>query len=452
VNINGITTDLQPTATRKDIMDQGGSLLESSIYAFIDSTVAELWLPLSACKRFEKAFNLEWDHQSQLYLVDDVLHTQLLASNPNVTFTLSPTPSGGPTVHITLPYAAFDLVAKTPYQGLKSNSKYFPLRRAINETQYTLGRTFLQEAYLTVDWERQNFSISQVNWIPNTPQHLVPIFSLKSPPLDSTNQTQNTPSFPPAIVAGIAISTTGVVAIIAILSYLLYRSNRHKSKEVEAAAIAAKMENSEHKDNSQRNIVVPKVELDASESATKSFGKESFHGPRKCWETFNLGSFINRSLAQSPVEAPGNVIFELPGDAPLGNEADGRELSEKEAMRVREERYNGVDPNPRTPTNASNAPNGPPNGQSPVSPVTPGTTMTARTDESAIISPISATGMHKSISDALSGGRKKMVRGVDIKPVKDAEGNKVPLLKRAESEKIERSDENNGRKRFSWEE
>lgn len=286
VNINGISTDFKPNTTRKDIIDEGGSLLESPIYAFIDSTVSEIWLPLSACKRFEKAFNLEFDHQSQLYLVNDELNSELTASNPNITFTLSPAPSGGPVVHITLPYAAFNLMAKPPYQGLQSNSRYFPLRRAINDTQYTLGRTFLQEAYLTVDWERQNFSVSQVNWIPNAPQHLVPIFSLKSPPGEFLNQTQGSTShstMPTTIIAGITISITIALAIIAILSYLLYRSNRHrKAKEVEAAAIANKMEDSDHKDESQRHIVVPKAELDASEEGTtKIFGKDSVPGHRK---------------------------------------------------------------------------------------------------------------------------------------------------------------------------
>jgi len=43
-----------------------------------------------------------------------------------------------------LPYAAFDLVADYPL--VIDSSRYFPLMRAANESQYTLGRTFLQEA------------------------------------------------------------------------------------------------------------------------------------------------------------------------------------------------------------------------------------------------------------------------------------------------------------------
>ena len=47
---------------------------------------------------------------------------------------------------IVLPYASFDLLAS--YPRVLNATKYFPLKRAANESQYTLGRTFLQEAYV----------------------------------------------------------------------------------------------------------------------------------------------------------------------------------------------------------------------------------------------------------------------------------------------------------------
>jgi hypothetical protein len=124
----------------------GSSLLLPSggIFTFIDSTLPYIWLPVDACQAFEKAFSLTWNETSQLYPVSDTLHASLLKSNPTFTFTLGIGKSGGQTVDIVLPYASFDLVASPP---LVSNStRYFPLKRAANDTQYTLGRTFLQEA------------------------------------------------------------------------------------------------------------------------------------------------------------------------------------------------------------------------------------------------------------------------------------------------------------------
>lgn len=119
-------------------------LLSEGILTFIDSTVPHIWLPVKVCQAFEQAFGLNYDEKSGLYLVNDTLHDKLLAQNANVTFTLGDQVNGGKTVDITLPYLSFDLQAS--YKFLDNASKYFPLRRAANDTQFTLGRTFLQES------------------------------------------------------------------------------------------------------------------------------------------------------------------------------------------------------------------------------------------------------------------------------------------------------------------
>lgn len=288
VNINTISTDLKRNSSRPDPAD-ASSLLESPIYAFVDSTVAEIWLPQSACRRFEKAFNLDWDHKTQLYTINDAVHSQLVSSNPNISFSLAPSPGGGPTVQITFPYAAFDLMAMAPYRGLQNNTRYFPLRRALNESQYTLGRTFLQEAYLMVDWERQNFSISQVKWTPNSPQHLVGLF----PPSNTTSDSANDNSLRthPGVIAGIAVSVAVVLAIIAILSFLLWRSNRRKAREARAD-LKSKMEESDVKDDPKPSNLVEKAELDAGEVKTIGMHEKSaVLTPRKIISNATYGRY-----------------------------------------------------------------------------------------------------------------------------------------------------------------
>lgn len=121
------------------------SLLDNPINIFIDSTDPLLWLPSSACEAFESAFGLTLDNVTGLYLVNDTHHFELLSSAAEVSFQLSDVLDGGETVTIVLPYRAFDLKAENPL--VKNSSYYFPLKRAANESQYTLGRTFLQEAY-----------------------------------------------------------------------------------------------------------------------------------------------------------------------------------------------------------------------------------------------------------------------------------------------------------------
>lgn len=122
------------------------TLLQDPIYAFIDSTDPSLWLPAEACRLFEQAFGITVDNTTGLYLVNDSLHSDLLATDAEVTFQLSDSLTGGESVAITLPYSAFALQAT--YPKVENTSYYFPLREAANETQYTLGRAFLQEAYV----------------------------------------------------------------------------------------------------------------------------------------------------------------------------------------------------------------------------------------------------------------------------------------------------------------
>jgi hypothetical protein len=120
------------------------TLLSNPIDIYIDSTDPNLWLPDEACDAFEQAFGLTLDSTSGLYLVNDTHHDALVASNAQVTFIISDVATGGATVTIVLPYAAFDLTAEYPL--VANSSHYFPLKRANSSTQYTLGRTFLQEA------------------------------------------------------------------------------------------------------------------------------------------------------------------------------------------------------------------------------------------------------------------------------------------------------------------
>ena len=120
------------------------SLLSNPIPAFLDSTLPYIWLPTITCGAFEKAFNLAWDETTQLYLLNETQHAALTALNPNVTFTIGNFTSDLK-VNITLPYAAFDLEAQYPL--VANTTRYFPLKRANDSTQYTLGRAFFQEAY-----------------------------------------------------------------------------------------------------------------------------------------------------------------------------------------------------------------------------------------------------------------------------------------------------------------
>ena len=230
------------------------NLLPNGIMAFVDSTEAQIWLPVEACQAFEKAFGLTYNTTNGFYLVDNALHAQLQAQNASVTFTLGSTLSGGETVNITLPYNSFDLTLTPPAANLSSNTKYFPLRRADNDTQYTLGRTFLQEAYLTVDWERQNFSISECLFAENTQQNLVAIQS----PSNKTNSGGSSTGKTVGIAVGVVV---GVLVIVAVIGAIFWRRHLAKRKEEEEQAEKAKMLENERAQQHRQGF---KQELDVS--------------------------------------------------------------------------------------------------------------------------------------------------------------------------------------------
>jgi hypothetical protein len=121
------------------------SLMPESLYISIDSTIPYIYLPVIICDLFEAEFGLQWDSASEIYTINDTMHLSLRNLSPNISFTLSNT--AGEMLEFVLPYAAFDLRASFPVLPNGTNAtNYFPLKRAKDSTQYTLGRVFLQEA------------------------------------------------------------------------------------------------------------------------------------------------------------------------------------------------------------------------------------------------------------------------------------------------------------------
>lgn len=133
----------------------------------IDSSTPFLWLPEAICDNFAQALNLTYNDTLQLYLYNnDSSPDDLESWNLTFTFTISNLPGGSDNLELTLPYDAFNLQLSYPFPNLDANFtspsiNYFPLRKAADPTQYVIGRSFLQETYLTVDYERNNFSLSQ---------------------------------------------------------------------------------------------------------------------------------------------------------------------------------------------------------------------------------------------------------------------------------------------------
>lgn len=189
IRIQDITTKVGPISTR--VMSR------PAISANIDSTVIDMMLPTADCTTFERTFMLTYEEKLDMYFVNESVHQELLQKRASVTLTIGDKGMGEQTVNITVPYAAFDLGTSSLPRG---TARRFPLRRAQNANLPTLGRVFLQEAYLTVDWESGTFSVSQARF--DGPEKIVPIYPssgdlvVHAPKMTMTPSTSNAPPSP----------------------------------------------------------------------------------------------------------------------------------------------------------------------------------------------------------------------------------------------------------------
>lgn len=213
------------------------SLLNNAIFSVIDSTLPHIWLPRQSCDSFADAFGLTFDSDTNLYLVNDTIHERLRSLNPSVTFSLGNDANPATLVSITVPYAAFDLQASDPIYPNATN--YFPIRRATNESQYTLGRAFLQEAYIIADYERSNFSVHQATFKSPAPaQQIVtihdPLENTTTSTTDNGTQSVDTKSGlgTPAIV-GIAVGVGVLALILIIAAFIWYRRRKRTTPELD---------------------------------------------------------------------------------------------------------------------------------------------------------------------------------------------------------------------------
>jgi hypothetical protein len=195
----------------------------------IDSSTPFLWLPESICANFEEAFGLEYNDALQLYLLNATQQQLLESANLTFNFQLSDLPGSSNTVEIDISYGAFDLSLSYGYSGLNtvfpnmtSSSTpvpYFPLRKAANSSQYTIGRAFLQETYLIVDYERNNFSISRARFSENAIQNQA-IVNIDSPSLNSTALPNHTTG---GLTLGVWIGIgIGALVIVVLATLLLF--------------------------------------------------------------------------------------------------------------------------------------------------------------------------------------------------------------------------------------
>lgn len=201
--------------------------------AAIDSTLPYLWLPDNICDHFQDKFQLTYDKNENLYRVNDSAHDQNTRQNATVSFKIGTSPTNdNQATSITLPYAAFDLEANSPI--FPNATRYFPIRKSPSGI-FVLGRAFLQEAYLIVDYERNNFTVAPAISSP-AKETILPVFSTSYVP----PQTSETPApqnggggLSGGAIAGIVVGILAVLGIIAVGAFFFWTRRREERRKLE---------------------------------------------------------------------------------------------------------------------------------------------------------------------------------------------------------------------------
>jgi hypothetical protein len=106
---------------------------------------------------------------------------------------------------------------------------YFPLKRAANDTQYTLGRTFLQETYMIADYERGALTLFPAVFPDSSiERQLVPITAPEN--IQDPTDVQVDPQSGLSRTAIIGIIVGGVVLLVLVVAgaFFWIRRNRHE--------------------------------------------------------------------------------------------------------------------------------------------------------------------------------------------------------------------------------
>jgi hypothetical protein len=304
VAIQSVTTNMTDTP-----------LLSTGIISYVDSLVPDIWLPIKTCQLFEEAFGLVWDNTTELYLMNDTLHESLLEKNPTVSFKVGPQVSGA-SITIDMPYWNFYHTATFAYVG-NSSGLYFPLRRAANDTQYVLGRTFLQSAHISADYDRSMFNLSQA---------LYPSSSIKEnivavlPPLEETLPGEGgngNPSGSSGIgtgaIAGIAVGAFVMLAVIAIAIFIMYRRKKKAKREE-----AHELDDTDVQKTQPHEAPGDDLKYEVGEGLRHEVPGD-----------MNLRAELSAGKDQmKPAEADGTelAIYEMPGEDPKYAEMDGEGL------------------------------------------------------------------------------------------------------------------------------
>ncbi|OAL06033.1 acid protease, partial [Phaeosphaeriaceae sp. SRC1lsM3a] len=228
-----LSLDLQVAIQRISINGTDGSDSSPSLITYISTLVPDIWLPKSVCDIFAKAYSLSYNATTDDFFVNSTMHELNLSRQPVARFEIGPDTSG-PSILIRLPYWNFYLAAQATNSGSGKTEQMFrfPIRTALNDSQYVLGRAFLQSAYLSTDYERKTFNVSQALYPSTaTKQNIMPILPPGiSNPSGTPAPASKSKGISTGVIAGAAAGGVAAALAVAAAIFILCRRRRRRDK------------------------------------------------------------------------------------------------------------------------------------------------------------------------------------------------------------------------------
>lgn len=275
-------------------------MLNPGVLAVLDTAVPELWLPHNVCDQIASVLNLTYHNDTGRYTLTDDAHNALQSLNGSLDFRIGRDIHVDPAITITIPYKAFDLQASWPI--FNTTTRYFPLRKTTNRTGYALGRVFLQEAYLVVDWERDVFELSQAVFSDPMPEP--DIVTIRP---NDNNDNSNAPDTKTASKMSNGTIAGAVIGILLLISILAcgwwYWRLKHQQKQQEKHPDTFRIL---HGNGRQGTIELPAPAHAKTEVEGVRDPRLEMHAPPKPHE---MGSFNGENVRFEVWAAP--VVFEL---------------------------------------------------------------------------------------------------------------------------------------------
>ncbi|KUJ23119.1 uncharacterized protein LY89DRAFT_693389 [Mollisia scopiformis] len=140
-------------ASFSGLLAQGNSSIGSSIPVLIEATIPYLYLPGSTCDAIAAQLPVTFNSDYDLYFwnITAPNYTRIVTSPAYLSFTFRLNQSNSQNMTIKVPFSLLNLTLQAPL--INTPTQYFPCRPLTDAGSYTLGRAFLQAAFVGVNWQ-----------------------------------------------------------------------------------------------------------------------------------------------------------------------------------------------------------------------------------------------------------------------------------------------------------